>query len=60
MRGENNVELWAALAMIREAIELLAPVGAVPRGEDYCPGPMDEAEAIVAGIMALAETKGTP
>lgn len=53
---ENNAEAWAALSMVREALEVLGPVGAVPRGEEFTMTFMDEAEALVAGVEALADT----
>lgn len=52
-------EAWSALTMIREAVETLGPVGCMMSGEAVCglisPTPMGEAEAIVAGIMKMAE-----
>jgi len=56
----NNQEAWAALAMIRDAVEQIAPVGAVPRGEEYTHSFMDEACAIVKGITALADCSSDP
>jgi hypothetical protein len=51
----NLQEAWAALTMIRETVETLAPSGAVKAAE-HLDGPtfMHEAEALVAGIVALA------
>jgi hypothetical protein len=51
----NLQEAWAALAMIRETVETLGPVGAMTASE-HLDGPtfMDEAEAIVAGIQSLS------
>src|SRR5689334_15987480 len=56
---ENLREAWAAMAMIREAIETLGPVGAV-KASEHLDGPtfMDEAEALVAGIRAIAAAEG--
>lgn len=51
---ENRRGLWAALRMIREAIEIQAPPGAVKAREETGAEPMGEAEAIVAGILALS------
>lgn len=53
--AENLREAWAALAMIRESIETFAPPGSV-KASEYLDGPtfMHEAEALVAGIVALA------
>lgn len=56
--SENRRELWAALAFIREALEELGPVGGTPRGGEYTPGPMDEAEALVAGVLTLSDARG--
>lgn len=52
---ENLREAWAALALIRETIETLGPVGAVQASE-HLPGPtfMHEAEALVQGIQLMA------
>ena len=51
----NLKEAWAALAMIREAVETLAPSGSVKAAE-HLDGPtfMHEAEALVAGVMAIS------
>jgi hypothetical protein len=45
----------AALRMIREAIELHAPPGSVPSEEMIEPPFVKEAEALVRGILAIAE-----
>jgi hypothetical protein len=52
---ENLREAWAALAMIRETIETLAPSGTL-KASEYLDGPtfMHEADELVAGIVALA------
>src|SRR5690606_3121147 len=52
---ENLQEAWAALRMLREAIEPLGPVGALP-AEEHLDGPAftHEAEALVAGIRRMA------
>jgi hypothetical protein len=47
-------ELWSALRLIREAVEELAPPGAVPNDEYLGSEPMQEAEVIVRGIHAIA------
>lgn len=54
----NLREAWSALAMIRETLETLGPVGAVPASE-HLEGPtlMHEAEALVHGIQALASSQ---
>lgn len=51
---ENLREAWAALAMIRETVETLAPSGAVI-GAEYLDGPTftHEADALVEGIIAI-------
>lgn len=51
-------EAWAALRMIREAVETLGPIGAMP-AEEHLDGPtlLHEAEAIVAGITKMKEPK---
>lgn len=55
---DNIREAWSALAMIREAVETLGPVGCIPSEEHICgqdgPGFMNEADALVAGIMKIA------
>jgi hypothetical protein len=50
---ENLREAWSALAMIRETVETLGPVGAV-KASEHLDGPtfMHEAEALVVGIAA--------
>jgi len=48
-------ELWAALRLIRETVEEMAPPGSVPNDEYLTPEPMREAEAIVRGIHAIAD-----
>ena len=53
----NIVALWSALRMIREAVEELAPPGSVPNDEYLGPEPHEEAQAIIAGIVALADQK---
>jgi len=52
---ENLREAWSALAMIREAVETFAPSGSV-KASEHLDGPtfMDEADALVAGIQAIA------
>lgn len=52
---ENLREAWAALAMIRETVETLGPVGAM-KASEHLDGPtfMHEADEIVAGIKTLA------
>lgn len=52
---ENLKEAWSALAMVREAVETLAPSGSVKAAE-HLDGPtfMHEAEALVAGIQAIS------
>lgn len=60
-RGEaeafrNNLrEAWAALAMIRDTVETLGPVGAM-KASEHLDGPtfMHEADKIVRGIRALS------
>lgn len=52
----NREALWGALAMVREALELLGPVGALPASE-HLPNcgtePHHEAEALIAGIQLI-------
>lgn len=57
---ENNRELWAALAQIREAVEQHAPPGSLPAGEQLGPEPAHEAEALVRAIDAIAAAKHNP
>jgi hypothetical protein len=56
---DNAANGWAALAMIREAIETLGPVGALPSGEHvvaiYGPEPVHEAEAIVVALRRILD-----
>lgn len=52
---ENLQEAWAALTMIRETVETFAPPGSVTNAEYLGPEFMQEAEAIVRGIRAMAE-----
>ena len=62
---ERNIALanmracWAALAMIREAVETLGPVDCMASAEHtacaVAPTPEAEAEAIIAGIQKIAE-----
>lgn len=53
---DNLREAWSALAMIREAVETLGPVGAMSSSENL-DGPtfMHEADEIVSGIKRIAE-----
>ncbi len=44
----------AALAMIREVVEELAPPGRVRNAEDIGPDSMEEADALIRGIYAIA------
>lgn len=46
-------QLWAALSVIRAAVEDCAPPGAVANDERLAPDPMREAEALVRGIYAI-------
>ena len=45
--------LWAALRLIREAVEDRAPPGAVANDEYLGPEPFLEVEALVRGIYAI-------
>ena len=56
--ADNMRELWAALRLIRETVEGLAPPGSVPNSEYLAPEPLREAEAIIRGIHAIA--RGAP
>lgn len=47
-------DAWVALTMIRDAVEELAPVGAMRAREQLGPELLEEAEEIVKGIMAIA------
>jgi hypothetical protein len=51
---DNLGALWAALRMIRDAVEEIGPIGAVPSEESILPEPHHEAEAIIKGIQAIA------
>lgn len=51
---QNLSAAWRALALIREAVEELAPPGSVTAREWLGPDPMQEAEALVRGIKAIA------
>lgn len=50
----NLADAWAAMRMIRKAVETLGPIGTMP-AEEHLAGPtfLHEAEAIVAGIMKM-------
>lgn len=52
----NLMDGWTAMRMIREAVETLGPIGAMP-SEEHLAGPtfLHEAEAIVAGIMKMKQ-----
>lgn len=56
---QNMRDGWAALRMIREAVETLGPVGCMVSEEHtacaVAPTPQAEAEAIIAGIQKIAE-----
>ena len=54
--ADNIRELWAALRLIRETVEELAPTGSVPNDKYPTPEPMREAEAIIRGIHAIARS----
>jgi hypothetical protein len=54
--ADNIGELWAALRLIRETVEGLAPPGSVPNDKYATPEPMREAEAIIRGIHAIARS----
>jgi hypothetical protein len=47
----------AALRMIREVVEQHAPPGSVPNEERIEPPFVDEAEALVRGILAIVDDK---
>ena len=49
----NLQDAWAALRMIRETVETLAPIGAMPAPEYSGVTLLDEADVIVAGIMEM-------
>ena len=58
---ENRRDLWAALALIREAVEAMAPVGALrePRSR-HGPGRARTAASaaeLVRGIQAIANAR---
>src|SRR4051812_11132834 len=53
---DNLRELRAALKAIRDVVEELAPPGTVENDEYLGPEPMLEAEALIKGIRAIAET----
>ena len=57
IESDNRRNAWAAISMIRDAVETLGPVGALVAGEHIGPAMTDEAEAIVAGIQRLADAK---
>jgi hypothetical protein len=58
MWRDNLQTAWAALRMIREAVETLAPPGALRSEEAVLgtlgPEPTHEAQAIIEGIQAIA------
>jgi hypothetical protein len=51
---QNNRDLWAALDLIREAIEWQG-VGLLPNGEMVTPDPLRHAEHMVRAIWQLGE-----
>lgn len=57
---ETNRALWDALRMIREAVEAHAPAGSLPAREHTGPHPSEEAEALIAAIVAIATGKTEP
>lgn len=54
MPENPHAQLWAALSVIRAAVEECAPPGAVANDEALGPEPMVEAEALVRGIYSIA------
>jgi hypothetical protein len=54
---DNLQNAWAALRMIRETIETLAPPGTLPSGEAvlmlYGPEPIHEGQAIVDALRKI-------
>jgi hypothetical protein len=60
--AQNRRDLWAALALIRKAIETLAPVGAMRSSEAVMgqdgPEPHHEAVELIRGIQAIAGRRG--
>jgi hypothetical protein len=52
---ENYTNAWAALAMVREALELYGPVQASEHAKG--PEPVHEAELLVAAIQRLAKER---
>lgn len=59
----NRENAWAALRMIRQAVEELGPVGALVSEEAvlqlYGPEPVHEAQAIIEGIQKLCAQRRT-
>jgi hypothetical protein len=57
---DNYQNAWAALRMIREAIETLGPPGALPSNEAvlmlYGPEPVHEGQAIVDALRRILPT----
>lgn len=55
----NLLDAWAAIRMIRDAVETLGPVGCMTSEEHVAcavaPTPEAEAEAIIAGIQRIAD-----
>lgn len=56
-RQQNIADLWAALTIVRRAVEDCAPPGSVLNDEYLLPEPHREAEALVRGIYAIAERR---
>jgi hypothetical protein len=54
---DNLRALWHALHMIRDCIEELGPVGALPPEEHLMPEPHHEAEALIAGIQTIVAAR---
>lgn len=62
--GDNYENAWAALRLVREAIETLGPVGALCSEEgtliERGPEPVHEAETLVRGIQAIVDAASGP
>lgn len=62
MIPQERIDIWAALMLIRDALEELGPVGALRAGEQVSTTPhfghiLDEAHELVRGIQRLAEVR---
>jgi hypothetical protein len=56
---ERNRDAWAALRMMREAVETYMPPGALPDYNAMGPSILDEGEALAKAIGIIATRKSS-